>query len=79
MASLLADKKKISKKLIGDILGHLNLSRTEIYLHSLSEGAAVASDALEREFDFGVGFGVGFEPKRPLLPTPGGINNDENQ
>lgn len=78
VASLLADKKKISKKSIGDMLGHMNLSTTELYLHSLSEGAAAASDALEGVFDLVTGNGDGFELKRPLVTGPGGKDGPVN-
>jgi integrase len=79
VASLLADKKKISKKSIGDMLGHMSLATTEIYLHSLSDSAAAASNALEGVFELVTGNGDGLEQKWPLVTGHGGKEGDQGQ
>lgn len=50
VATYLADAEKVSKKTIGDLLGHKALQTTEIYLHSVDHSGVHALDRLGEKF-----------------------------
>ncbi len=51
-ASVLASTPGISRKSIGDLLGHLHLGTTEIYLHSVESSLQSVVDSLDDKFSF---------------------------
>jgi len=50
MASYLADRQKVSKMTISQLLRHRSLGTTEIYLQSIGEGVRAAMDAVDGLF-----------------------------
>lgn len=70
IASLMADNPKVSKKTIGDMLGHKSLTTTEIYLHSIDESQRMALESIE---------GVFSDKKLVAVPGCGSGKNTRNQ